>query len=491
MRRHEAAACGLRDPGARWVAGALWLALLATAAASAAEPDFRYAAPVTVTKPGAFVQLPLGLETYAHAAQPDLRDLRVVDARGERVPFALLGSRVEQQTREHEHAAVLYPLAERPRADGSWSAPVEVVVDGGRVSVRQGSPRAAGAADASARPAGWLIDLGERKPEDPTPRWLRLDWSGPAEFTAGFRFETSPDLRAWQPGGYGQLMALAPAMQGQAPLTQPSIALPASPGRFVRLFWNDPAAAPQVTGARAVVAERSEVALDAPSDVVVAPVAAPTDRATTSGAANDAKGALYFDLGGVLPLIRIDLRFEGGTRVAPVRVEGRAREGEAWQELARGVLYRLEREGSVERSPPLEARRNARFVRVLVDPRAAPLDAAKTRLAVEARLATLVFARQGDAPFRLLAGSADAPAGALAPATLVPMIDVERPRFGQGTLGAFSEQADVAGRMEAERLRAKWRPWLLWMVLVVGVAGLGVMVWRLARSSPPAAGHEN
>lgn len=493
MRQPEAAG-GARSAVKSRVA-ARWLAamLFAATAAGAAEPEFRYSAPIAVTRPGAFVQLPLGVDAYAHAAQPELRDLRVVDARGERVPFALLGARVEQQTRDRERDAVLYPLPERPRADGSWRAPVEVVVEGDRVRVRQGGtdPSGTGAAAGAARPAGWLIDLGERKPEDPVPRWLRLSWSGPAEFTAGFRFETSADLRTWQVGGSGQLMALASPAAAQAPLTQPSIALPSAPGRFVRLFWNDPAAAPQVSGARVVAPERSEVALDAPTAIVVAPVAAPIDKATASSAAADTKGALYFDLGGVVPLSRIDLRFEDGTHVAPVRLQGRSRADEAWQELARGVFFRLERDGSVDRSPPLETSRRVRFVRVAADERAAPLDAATTRLAVEARLASLVFPVQGQAPFRLLAGSSDAPSGALAPSTLVPMLEVERARFGQASLGPWSEEAAVAGRLEAERFRAQWRPWLLWTVLVVGVAGLGFMVWRLARPSPPASGHEN
>jgi hypothetical protein len=43
------------------------------------------------------------------------------------------------------------------------------------------------------------------------PQSLRLEWSGPAEFTAGYRVEHSADLRAWRPGGAGQLMALTSA----------------------------------------------------------------------------------------------------------------------------------------------------------------------------------------------------------------------------------------------------------------------------------------
>ena len=64
---------------------------LAAAASAAEEPAFRYAAPITVSSPGAFVQLPLPATAYGRSASANLADLRIVDARGERVPFAVLG----------------------------------------------------------------------------------------------------------------------------------------------------------------------------------------------------------------------------------------------------------------------------------------------------------------------------------------------------------------------------------------------------------------
>jgi hypothetical protein len=39
----------------------------------------------------------------------------------------------------------------------------------------------------------------------------------------------------------------------------------------------------------------------------------------------------------------------------------------------------------------------------------------------------------------------------------------------------------VARQAEAADRQAALRPWLLWAVLLAGVAGLGFMVWRLAR----------
>jgi hypothetical protein len=106
---------------------------------------------------------------------------------------------------------------------------------------------------------------------------------------------------------------------------------------------------------------------------------------------------------------------------------------------------------------------------------------------VQAPLASLVFAQQGQPPLALLAGSANAPASALPLGTLVPSLDDERARFGRATLGAWSEVAAVARAEEAQKKLAALRPLLLWAVLLAGVAGLGFMVWRLARDKATAA----
>ena len=81
-----------RPEGARLARGSVLLAgtLLAVAAARAEPAPYRYQAPVAIDAPAPFIQLPLSIAAYGHAEQDDLRDLRVVDAKGERVPFAFL-----------------------------------------------------------------------------------------------------------------------------------------------------------------------------------------------------------------------------------------------------------------------------------------------------------------------------------------------------------------------------------------------------------------
>jgi len=460
------------------------LAALSLAASPAAEdPAFRWRAPIEVKQMAPFVQLSLPTAAYAHSEAAGLADLRVVDARGERVPFAWLDARAEARMDERRREARLYPLPARPAADGTWPAPVEIAIDRDRVQVRSGrtASRAPAASAAGARPGGWVVDLGERRADEPPPRWLRLRWSGPAEFTAGYGLESSDDLRTWRGASGGQLMALASPSSPSGPLTQPNVALPAAPGRYLRLVWADPAAAPMLVGAEGVVDERRRVTLDPPTEVVVEAMPGAADPAEQPP---PPRGALTFDLGGSLPLVRVELRFASGTHVAPVRLQGRDRPGERWRELGQAVFYRLERNGAPTTSPPLEIGGSARFIRVVPDERAAALDARDTRLVADVQLGRLVFASQGTSPFALLAGAPQARPAALPLPTLVPDVAAERARFGTATLGTWEEEARVARRREAERREAQWRSRLLWAVLLAGVAVLGFMVWRLARSRP-------
>ncbi|HEY2561077.1 MAG TPA: DUF3999 family protein [Caldimonas sp.] len=456
--------------------------LFAAAAGLAADPaPYRYRAPIVVDAPAPFVRLALPPAAYGRVEQDDLRDLRVVDARGERVPFALLPARSTVHTSEQLREAILYPLPARPSAAGVWPSPVDVVVEGERISVhRHGAEKTV--ATAPRESGGWLIDSGETRAGDPLPRSLRLRWAAPAEFSAAYRIESSDDLRQWRSGGSGQVMALqSPA----GTLTQPVIVLGDGCGRFVRLVWADAATAPALTGATVLVAERHRLAVDSAPELVFAPLSDPPNGAASDPAA---RRVLQFDLGGALPVVDVDLRFAAGTHVAPVRLQGRTRADQPWRELGGAVFYRLERDHDVGTSPAIALPTTVRYLRVVADERAAALDPAGVSLVVHAALASLVVATQGEPPFRLLAGSPDAPAAALPVALVVPQLDSERARFGSASLGEFEVDTMAAQAAERAARQARLRPWFLWSVLLVGVIGLGALVWRLARTGPQPPG---
>jgi hypothetical protein len=455
-------------------------------------PPLRYAAPVTVTEPGAFVRLPLPPEAYAKSRDGALADLRVVDASGARVPFALLRARPDELGYDDVRRPVnIYPLP--PLAAGeTLPASVDLRIEGGKLLLRTqaGAARPAAPAAAGARP-GWLIDLGERQPDDAVPRHVELRWSGPAEFSAGYRLDASPDLRHWRPAGGGQVMALggaAGAPGAATALQQPRVALPADPGRYLRLRWTDPAAAPAVTAADAIAEKPRSRTLDAPATLKLS---ASPEPAGPAPADELAARALHLDFGGVLDVRDLDLVLPPGTQVLPLRVQRRNTAADRWSDVTAAVAYRIERpaaQGGTSFSPPLPLNVSTRYLRLVPDERAPAIDSARTSVVARVQLASVVFAAQGTPPYRLLAGAPKAPFtdGALPLATLVPQLDAERARFGRAELGAFTEVPAVAQQVARDEQLAAWRPKLLWAVLLAGVAGLGFMVWRLARGGANA-----
>jgi Protein of unknown function (DUF3999) len=491
----------------------VFLALTAHAqvpADAAAEQAWRYRAPVSIERAAPLLRLPLPLSAYA-ASEGRVDELRVVDARGDRIPFAWLdtppdgagaapgsGAPAVLADRDVWRSVSLYRLPPPAAPGHEGRLPVEVQLQAGRVIIRTlpGTAESGRAAPSAAPSPGWLFDMGEgfeeRLPGEAAalPSTLRLRWTGPAEFAAAFTLEHSADLREWRSAGGGQVMALA---GGSGVLSQPDIALPTRAERFVRLRWANPAEAPLLTAAQAAWPKPPAPGAQALTEVTVSAL---RDAAGASASADEkavAAQSLVFDLGASLPLHSLALQWpEGGaSRVWPAQLQWRDRAEEPWQSAMATVFYQLEREGSVQRPAPLRWSGQARYLRIVVDQRAGQPYPEGVRLVARAAFASTVLVAQGTPPYALLAGpvpggtrmdrAGGASGGALPLATLMPDPASDRQRLGLAQVGAFAEQPLAVEQARAASRDAAWRPWLLWALLLAGVAGLGVMVWRLAR----------
>lgn len=477
-------------------------ATLATTVAAADGPAVpgrepvppRWSAPLQLAAPAPFVDVALPPSAHAHSLSDGLADLRVVDARGRRVPFAWLPPPEARAPRvEQRQPVALYPLPAAASAPAGaapdTASPIELVVEGRAVTLRTPGGQVSAATGGS---PGWLFDLGADRgtPGTAPPQALELAWSGPAEFSVGYWLSTSDDLRQWRPAGGGQLLSVASA---SGALSQRRVDLPAATGRYVRLAWDHEGARPALTGATVVATTESRAM---PADLATLvpparPVPATLGRTTSTedGVPPGRAAGLEVDLGGAMPVETVDLQFAAGTHVVPADVYGRDRAEGPWRLLARGVFDRLERPGAgggVVTSSPLAIGQPVRQLRLLPDPRAAALDPADARVVLQVRPVHLVFATQGEPPFSLAVGAEHATPAALPVDTLVPAWHDERARFGTATVGAWREDAAATRAAEGERRAGTLRTAALWGVLVAGVALLGAMVWRLVRTRPAA-----
>lgn len=445
----------------KWVHATLLMILAGWLGDNAQAEVVRAQAPITITQPAPLVELALPASVYGHSQHPDLQDLRLVDAHGQRVPFALLPP--------PPGAAVSTPP---PQPAKLFALPTRA---SNRTSIPKQPSRVA---------VGWLVDLGPRAADTPSPIALQLGWSDKTDFTASFELESSDDLHTWYPVGHGQLMALHTAEgtvleQSHVPITAEHV------GRYLHILWGDVTHAPTLNRATALWPAAVPTAASWPAATqTFAPI--PASSANAPNPPPEAKTTdqvLLFDVGGAMPLRRIDLILPPGNRLIPVRWQQRLSSQTAWEPLATHVHFRLERNGQISQSEPLSVHSQARYIRAVVDARAGMLDTTQTQLHIETEPAHLVFVHQGTEPYELQTSGAPHTAtdGPLPVTTLVPQLAMERPHFGQASLGAWQENTAATPNTDRAALLTTLRPWALWAVLLLGVAGLGTMVWRLSR----------
>src|SRR5262245_7308645 len=109
----------------------------AQAAAGGPLGGFEARAPIELQGAGPYYRLSLPIEVHLAAHFPDLRDLRVLDAQGEAMPFSTIRgqSRTEQAVEQRQVA--WFPLYGTPAAsDGVPEIRVERRADGTVVSVK-------------------------------------------------------------------------------------------------------------------------------------------------------------------------------------------------------------------------------------------------------------------------------------------------------------------------------------------------------------------
>lgn len=468
-----------------WRAGALALGLAAAPVLAQERDDHpaRYAAtaPLQLAPGGAGLQrvaLPLALLQASRS--PGWADVRVFNAAGEPVPLAWAEAPPVQAP----------PVREVALPRFAWPGPVDgaasrvpltlrLRTDGAVLDV-QGHPAAA-SAPAEPGTQAWLLDLQPLGRERPAA--LRLDWPAPAQgLERRAAVQASRDAQAWSDVGEATLVDVPGAAAGASALRQPRVALHGldDAHRYLRLVVRG--------GAFALASVHAELP--------AAPAAADGLDSARWRLQPDGERAWRLDAGATLPAQRLQLHLSGDNAVVPLQLLRRtsrpaARGALDWWPVASVTAYRLRRDGRVDEAPPLPLDgQPAREWRLVLDARA-PLPAAPPEATLWWRAPQLVFAAHGQPPFTLAAGRERAAAMTLPLATLLPGWEPgAEHRLPAATPGAPQPRA-VAPQGLVQAIRdappAQQRQWLLWALLTLAVAVLGVLAWRLGRDlkQPP------
>lgn len=461
------------------IPGALLLTL-ACCSAGAATLDtpalYSHTLPVQFQGSGALVQLRLPKDVYLHAHSSALADLRLFDAHGRPVPFALTLPLEQRGASVRSTPAKLFALDTEEGASGTKLA-IRTAPDGSLLSVET-QP---GKVSAGAALTGVLIDLGPAAPDG--GKVSALVFTAPPgvdNYSAGVIVESSDDLQTWRWVADAQLDWLSNGAKDT--LANNRIAFDARAMRYVRLRWRD--GKPRMFGAVAAERERAGTLAYAPDTLLIAPH--PGEFA----------GDLAYPVGRAVPLRSIAMPLTETGMVIPsevgyyvelptVRGAATASTAARWQftPLLRTTFYRIaQKDGSV-RTPPDLIVAPASVDRLVVRP-LTPLTSTPS-LRIGWLPATMIFAAREAGPYTLAVGRDQAPGAQATLSDVAP--GYRQPELlGLATAQAgpvVTQQAGPADRSAAAR--AGWsataRTAVLWGVLLLGVLVLAVLCWRMVR----------
>lgn len=424
--------------------------------------DFAYGMPVVTQEPAAAYRLELPLDVYRKVVRADLGDLRVFNSQGASVPYELRSPEQPSATRPPGTRLSLFPLRGDP---GKALDAMRLTIESGRASL---DLRTQGAPAAPATVGAYILD--GRVLKVPVSS-LRLEWPDDApDFAGRVNIEASDDLGSWRIVGDSEPVANLRA--GAERLIEQRVEFTPTQAKFWRLSWAGDHAPFSITG---VVAEPAEHRED-------------VKRATMSkkGAATDKPEAFAVDLGTRLPIDRVNIEWPESNSVGLVTLMSRESTKDEWGAVLRHGFYRLDGPAGELRNGfvPIAVNRHRHWLLKLEKSEDAAGGA--PALTVGWIPHELVFVARGQGPYTLAFGSGAVLNGETTLSTVLP-----RMKIGSASLAPLVELGG-ATRLEPPQAPFPWKSVLLWAVLLIGVAMLAWMTFRLIKqmngsAKPPAA----
>ncbi|MGL6242952.1 DUF3999 domain-containing protein [Pseudomonas sp.] len=444
--------------------GVVVLGVALSVSAQEKPADFATQIPLSLSGEGPWYRLELPLSVQLHARQTDLGDVRVFNAAGEAQAYAM--AREAASTRENRTLADVkwFPLYNS--ADATERVPgirVQSNENGTLVEVQPSSQLEAG--EEILR--GWLLDAsGIKAPL----QQLILDWTSERDGFQRFTIEASDDLQHWQSWGEGQVARLTFADER---VEQHEVGLPGQSARYLRLLWNSPQSAPQLTSAQLQSASIRSLPLPL---VWSQPLAGNSVKA----------GEYTWQLPMGLNIERVQIELSQPNSLAPVTLSGRRESSLPWQPLTSGLLYRLTQSGQdvVQNELQLSGQ-TVQQLKLVVDERGGGLGAEAPTVKFAVRSTQLVFLARGAGPYSLALGNATVKAANLPLSTLIPDYSAAKlAGLGKASVEGAAVVSSTSTMSAAATTDTNWKKFGLWAVLLLSVLFLAAMAFSLLRKPP-------
>lgn len=432
------------------------IALTGTAMGFAADKpeDFAYGTSLTFDGSEPYYQIALPDDVYAQSVWPDLRDVRVFNGQGQNLPFAWVPPPARAAMEKNSLLRV-YRMNRIVSVPGS---PGEVSLrsaSGLEVTLRSD--------DRQTTQRGWLLELGDKMLNQPRVDQLRLEWERlPENWQTSVDVLSSHDLKTWY--SVADAVPLMDLTSGNDRLLLNSLDIDGA-NKYWLVLARDPQAVPKlnIVAAQAVIHDlptTQEMLALSPRAQAISPVEA------------------HYFWQQPQPLNAVRIVPSVKNSVLPLEIEYRSSTSDRWHPLAKQVAY------AVNGYDPLPLALDGKVIQGIrlkgINQQWGKDLPGVTGLR-EKR--TLAFNAQGNPPYLLAWGNKAAEPQALSAATLLPpdMHDISGLPWayvgGPVTLGGEARLTATDPAEQASLLNKI----LLWGVLLLGVAGLVILMLRVWR----------
>lgn len=409
--------------------------------------------PLTVSGQSAYYALQLTAPAYQASQRNNCADMRVFNSTGEILPYAISTPAPAAKQMQRQPVPWFALPAQTPRTKPQTSG---IVIDGdGRLRTESND-------QSLPQRGGDIVDLSQLT-NGANALLITIQDSS---YRGEVNISVSDDLQNWQDIGRGQLLKLN--YEGQQ-LKQERIDLNGVRSRYVMLQWQW--VPPSITG------------INAETDVTTR-TTIPSTRQWTQASIRSAdaqKGEYLFESGACYAVDRLRIRLPQPNTVARATLYSRASQQDNWQPVLHTTLYRLHDTHGDQENPPFELPPSQhRHWRLQVDTNGGGLGQGKLQAAFGWQPATLIFVARGSAPFTLAVGNNQTDTAAVDRQSL--LLGREQ-AIAEAKLGTATKNVTTPTAQPVN-----YRPYILWGTLILAVALLGFMAWRLAR---PASNDTN
>jgi hypothetical protein len=395
-----------------------------------------------------FYRLDVPLSVYQFSQRADLGDVRVFNAAGELVPYALETRPAPQQNQLSQTAVRFFPYGNKA-SNEQRDISIQIRNDG-QLSAQSHT-------FSKQQESSYIVDASQIKGQLES---LILGWQE-ANYQGQIRLAASDNLQQWQALGNAEIIQLD--YQGQT-LSQPKVDLGSIHAKYLRISSDTPLTLKEVR-------LQSSIEQTMPAKRAwLAPVTAQLKQA----------GEYQFDLGIHAPMDRLELALPQLNTVVQATLASRATPSEPWQDVQNGMLYRLQGKTAEAHSPALAISPNQhRYWRLSVNQSSGGLGQGLPQLKAGWIPQQIAFVARGQAPFVLAFGQARVSSAAINSADLIIGKAV-----ASATAGVLLNKTASAASATASAPSSA-RSYGLWAALVLAVGVLGAMAWKLLNASSP------